>query len=157
QVQGVTHVGSLGCLVTDGESTFILTNRHVCGDPGNQVFSNIKGAGVRVGVSAGGGITKLPFDQVYDGWPGTRAFVNIDAGLIKVDDISQFTTQIYGLGELQQPLDLNPDTISTALIGAPVAAFGAASGALRGQILGLFYRYKSMGGFDYVCDFLIGS
>lgn len=157
EVQGVKHVGSVGCLVTDGEATYVLTNRHVCGEPGNEVFTKVKGKSIRVGISARSGITKMKFDKVYDGWPGTRAFVNIDAGLVRVDDIGQFTTQIYGLGELEEPLDLNPDTISTGLIGANVAAFGAASGNLRGQIIGLFYRYKSMGGFDYVADFLIGS
>ena len=37
-------------------------------------------------------------------------------------------------------------------------AFGCASGRrLLGAIAALFYRYKSVGGLEYVADFLIGS
>lgn len=36
-------------------------------------------------------------------------------------------------------------------------AFGCASGEMIGKIDALFYRYKSIGGFDYVSDLLIGQ
>ena len=42
------------------------------------------------------------------------------------------------------------------LIGCPVRAFGAASREMHGEIAALFYRFKSVGGFEYVSDFLIG-
>ena len=35
-------------------------------------------------------------------------------------------------------------------------AHGAASGDLAGEIHALFYRYRSLGGFDYIADLLIG-
>ena len=41
------------------------------------------------------------------------------------------------------------------MIGENVRAFGAASGELRGTIGALFYRYSTMGGTDYLTDFLI--
>ena len=34
---------------------------------------------------------------------------------------------------------------------------GCASGRLLGKLSALFYRYKSVGGLEYVADFLIGS
>ena len=41
------------------------------------------------------------------------------------------------------------------LINAEVLAYGAASGQLRGQIAALFYRHRSIGGYDDITDFLI--
>jgi hypothetical protein len=80
----------------------------------------------------------------------------IDAGLIELTDINDWTAQVYGIGEIGKPLDLNTSNISLNLIGCPVRAFGGASGEMKGHIQALFYRYKSIGGFDYVADFLIG-
>ena len=48
-------------------------------------------------------------------------------------------------------------SISLDLINCPVRAFGCASGEMLGKIDALFYRYKSIGGFDYVSDLLIGQ
>src|SRR5262249_12710596 len=53
------------------------------------------------------------------------------------------------------PLDLNVDNITVDLIDCPVRAFGGASGPLSGTIAALFYRYKSIGGTDYISDLLI--
>ena len=41
------------------------------------------------------------------------------------------------------------------LIDRPVVAMGAASGLLQATVKAMFYRYRSVGGFDYVSDFLI--
>ena len=84
------------------------------------------------------------------------SYSTIDAGLIKLDDITQWTSQIYGIGNIGEPIDLNINTISLYLIGYPVRAHGGASGEMLGEIQALFYRYKSIGGFDYVSDLLIG-
>jgi hypothetical protein len=51
-------------------------------------------------------------------------------------------------------VDINPDTLSLDLIGAPVKAFGGASALIEGEIQALLYRYSALGGFDYVTDFL---
>lgn len=154
-VQGRRRVGSVGCLVTDGHNTFALTNRHVTGDEGAPVTTVLAGHEVVVGSASSQMLGKRRFDQVYDPWPGRRVYVNLDVGLVKVNDLSQWTTQVLGLGTLSGPVDLHPDTISLALIDQRVEAFGAVSGPLSGRIAALFYRYQEIGGFEYVSDVLI--
>ncbi len=154
-VQGASRVGSVGCLVTDGHRTFVLTNRHVTGDEGDVVFSLLGGKEVRVGTASPHILGKKRFVEIYEPWPGERVFVNLDVGLVRIDDVSMFTTQVLGLGPLGPPIDLNPDTISLDLIEKPVRAFGAASGPLSGRVCALFFRYHAIGGFEYVSDLLI--
>jgi hypothetical protein len=157
EVQGRTHLGSVGCLVTDGSSMFALTNRHVTGEAGREIGSVLEGEPVRVGVSDANQAGKKPFSTVYPGWPGANVQSNIDAGLVRMDDVSRWTTQVVGLGPLDLPADLTTDSITLDLIGCKVRAFGGASGLLLGQIDALFYRYKSVGGTDYMADLVIGS
>ena len=52
--------------------------------------------------------------------------------------------------------DFSVDNLSLALIGCHVRGYGAASGVMLGEIHGLFYRYKSQGGFEYVADLFVG-
>src|SRR3712207_8829948 len=51
---------------------------------------------------------------------------------------------------------LLPYTTLFRSVGCPVRAFGAASGEMVGEVSALFYRYKSIGGFEYISDLLIG-
>jgi len=155
-VQGEERIGSLGCLVTDGHTVFALTNRHVAGPANQEVFTLVRSQRQTSGVSDEKSSGKLAFNDAYPGWQQTRTYVNIDAGLIKAKDLQRWTAQVYGIGELDLPIDLNVNTLSLDLIGCPVKAFGGVSGELRGTIQALFYRYKSVGGFDYIADFLIG-
>ncbi|WP_375773183.1 hypothetical protein NR798_20590 [Archangium gephyra] len=155
-VQGRQHLGTFGCLVTDGDSVHALTNRHVVGEPDREVHTLVQGKRHRVGLSQARQVGKLPFSQVYPGWPGSRTYSNLDAGLVRLDDVSGWTAQVFGMGELGPLVDLNCDTLSLDLIGCFVRAFGGASGTLEGEIHGLFYRYQSLGGFDYVADLMIG-
>jgi hypothetical protein len=162
EVQGQQHIGSIGCLVTDGDSVYALTNRHVTGEENRDVFSFIGGKKIKVGVSSRSrlddraALGKRLFKDVYRGWPGERSYVNLDAGLIRVNDLEYWTSQVYGIGEIGDPVDLNTDTLTLDLIGCPVRAFGAASGEMVGEVSALFYRYKSIGGFEYISDLLIG-
>jgi hypothetical protein len=160
-VQGQRHVASIGCLVTDGDSIYGLTNKHVVGEliPGENprvVSTYINGKEIPVGVAHYRHIGKKPFVDIFKGWPGTRVFSTLDAGLVRIADVNYWTAQVFGLGELGEPVDLHTDSISLDLIGCPVRAFGAASGEMVGEIQALFYRYKAVGGFDYVSDLLIG-
>ncbi len=163
EVQNRQHVGSLGCLVSDGDSVYALTNRHVTGIRrpeeliGRDIFTMMNGKRQKIGETDVKQIGKKPFADVYPGWPGARAFSTIDAGLIRVSDINYWTAQVFGVGELGELADLNVDTISLDLIGCPVRAFGGASGELVGEIKALFYRYRSVGGFDYISDLMIGE
>ena len=160
--QGQQHVGSVGCLVTDGDSVYALTNRHVTGEEGQEVFSFVGGKRVRIGVSSKSrlderaALGKRLFKDVYRGWPGERSYVNLDAGLVRLDDTEYWTSQVFGIGEVGDPVDLNTDTLSLDLVGCPVRAFGAASGEMVGEVSALFYRYKAIGGFEYISDLLIG-
>ena len=158
-VQGTEHIGSVGCLVTDGARLYALSNQHVVGEADSEVFAVIKGRRSRLGVSAPPPrqIRKRPFTDVYPGLGGANTVVNLDVGLVDVDDAGQWTSRIFGLGRLG-PL-FNFDAVSASLdwVGCKLVAHGAASGRLEGAIKALFYRYRTVGGTDYVSDFLIGS
>ncbi|GHO69914.1 hypothetical protein KSC_088060 [Ktedonobacter sp. SOSP1-52] len=155
--QGHEHIGSAGCLVTDGNNIYVLTNQHVSGEPGNTVYTISNGQRQAIGQAITNQLRKRGFAEVYPDWSGTNAYLNLDAGLIRIEDLSKWTAQIFGLGELGAPVNLNPENISLDLIGLPVCAHGAASGKMYGEVQALFYRYCSMGGFDYVSELLIGS
>lgn len=156
------RAGSLGCLVTDGANVFGLTNRHVTGVLDDEIFTFVNGERVVVGNCDAKHATKVELDKAFPGfnvakgWNAPVTFTNVDAGLIDIDDVNGWTAQVYGIGEVGELYDLSADTLSVDLVGRPVCAFGAASGHLRGEIHGLFYRYKTVGGFGYVSDLLIG-
>ena len=156
RVQEEEHVASVGCMVTDGHEVYALTNRHVAGRPGEELFSKIGGESVRVGVSSDKQLTRKKFSEVYPDFPDRHMFVNLDVGLVRVDDLTRWTAQVYGIGQMGKLADLSADNISLRLVDAHVRAFGAASGPMRGKIKALFYRYKSVGGAEYCSDFLIG-
>jgi hypothetical protein len=155
-VQGQMHVGSLGCLVTDGDSTFGLTNAHVAGEKDREVLTLIRGERQRVGASHARQTGRIPFSTAYPGWSAGSSQLNVDAGLIRMDELSTCTAQVFGIGAIGPLVDLNVNTMSLDIIGCPVKAFGGASGELTGQVQALFYRYRSVGGVDYIADMLIG-
>ena len=100
-------------------------------------------------------VSRLPFTDVYPTFSGKHAYLNLDVGLVEVSDARDWTTSVYGLGQPGSLADLNEQNLGLQLIDFPVSAFGSASGQLDGQIKALFYRYKSVGGYDYVADLLI--
>lgn len=155
-VQGQEHVASVACLTTDGHKIYALTNRHVAGEAGTRIQAIIGRNKVDVGTAAPAQITRRLFTEIYPGWPGENVYVDLDVGLIDIDDVNGWTTQVYGVGEIGELADLDVSNISLNLIGLPVRAFGAASGDMRGEICALFYRFKAVGGFEYVADALVG-
>jgi hypothetical protein len=155
-VQEKEYVASVGCLVTDGHKVFALTNRHVCGEAGEILYTIRGGNKVRIGRSSPHQITRKAFTEVYPGWAGRDTYVNMDAGLIDIDDVNSWTSQVYGVGAFEKVMDLSNESISLKLIGSPLRAYGCASHDMRGEIIALFHRYKSEGGCEYVSDFLIG-
>jgi hypothetical protein len=155
-VQGQEHIASIGCLVTDGHKTYALTNRHVAGAPGSVIYSLLRRNKVVIGSSATGQLSRMLFDEVYPGWPGKNVYVDLDVGLIDIDNLDDWTTQVYGVGEIGPLADLNVTNISLRLVGVRVRAHGAASGEMRGEICALFYRFQSVAGFEYVADALVG-
>jgi hypothetical protein len=156
EVQGQSHVATIACLVGDGHKVYALTNRHVVGDAGEVVYAKLGGKQIRIGVSSGKQLTRLPFAELYPGWPGRDTFVNLDIGMVEVDDLDLWTAKIRDIGTMEPMADFAVDNLSLSLIGCHVRGHGAASGVMLGEIHGLFYRYKSQGGFEYVADLFIG-
>jgi hypothetical protein len=155
-VQGEEHMASIGCLVTDGHTTYAVTNRHVTGSPGETLYTFVNGERRAIGVSSTRQVGRLPFAEVYEDWPGQNMYVNADVGLIEVTDKTMWTPQVYSIGVVDRLADLSIENISLQLVKARVRAYGCASGELYGRIWALFYRYKSIGGFEYVSDLFIG-
>jgi hypothetical protein len=154
-VQGQQHIGSIGCLVTDGDLTYALTNRHVTGAPGRELFTRFSGKDRRIGVSDPNQVGLEDFVKMYMGWAGENVQLHLDAGLIHIDDLADWTTQVAGMGPLGEWLDITKDSLTLEMIDQDVRAFGAASGYLSGRIAALFYRYSTAGGTDFVTEFLI--
>ncbi len=155
RTQGVDHVASVGGLVTDGHTVYALTSRHVAGPEGSPVATLLRGRRVTVGTSASKQLTRRPLPEVYPDFPARRTYLTLDAGLVEMTDLDRWTSQIYGLPPLGALADLSERNIGTRLVDAHVVAFGAASGRLDGRIVALFYRHRSIGGYDEVTDLLI--
>jgi hypothetical protein len=156
KVQGQEFVATVGCLVSDGHKVFALTNRHVTGDSGETVWSQLGGVQERVGLSAAKQLTRLPITSIYPNFAIQDTYVNLDIGLIEIDDVSRWTTKVPGIGVPGPMADFSGANLSLSLVGCHVRGVGAASGVMLGEIQGLFYRYKTSGGFEYVSDLFIG-
>ncbi|RFM28310.1 Nal1-like putative serine protease [Deminuibacter soli] len=155
--QGEKRIASVGCVVSDGNTYYALSNKHVVGKPGTPVYSVFRGIEKRIGVSSGITLGKSRFSALYPGWISESMLINNDVGLIEIDDINSWKTAIYSIGTLGELEDLNTNNFSLSLINRKVKAYGAVSGGIKGEIVGLFYRYQSIGGIEYVSDFLLGG
>lgn len=155
--QGVDHFGTIACLVTREGSYYALTNRHVAGLGGEKIRAFARGDYHRIGVSAGITSGELSVSDAFPAWPGERTLLTLDAGLIRIDDISEWTSQAFGIGEIGEPFDATECTVTLDLIGCPLRAYGGTSGVLEGEIRALFFRYHSLGGVDKATDLLIGA
>ncbi len=154
--QGLPRLATAGCIVKDGERYYVLTNKHAIGKPGTEICAFKSYQQVVIGRTAEKGITRMPVKDVYPGFASSKQYMQLDVGLIEVEDITEWQTKVIQVGEVQTILDLYDNNINLKLIGQKVVGHGAVSGLLRGEIQGLFYRYKAMGGYEYLSDFLIG-
>jgi hypothetical protein len=155
--QGMRRMGTAACMVTDGSDFYLLTNTHLAGQSGRPVRTVLRGIPQLVGTTNGTrNLTEKTFSDIYPELPGRDSVVNIDAAVIRMEDATAWDARA-----LPQPLgqvaDFSAETASLSWIGRPVVGQGAASGQMKGEIKALFYRYKSIGGRDYVADFVIGS
>lgn len=155
--QGEKRVATLGCLVSDGHTVYALSNKHVTGDAAQIIYSRRRGAERRIGKASGRVLGKKPFTELYPGWSGSNVLVNNDVGLIEIDSVKDWKTEILQIGEIGRLFDLSTQNLSLELIGKRVAGHGAISGTMEGEIFGLFFRYRSIGGKEYVSDYLIGG
>lgn len=155
QSQGERRIASVGCLVSDGNKVYALTNKHVAGKEGTEIFTLLNGIETRIGVSSHKQLGRGKFMEMYPGFVGKNLVVNQDVGLIEVDDLAMWKTEVLGFGQVNELKDLNTFNISLELITKKVFAFGAVSKNMEGEIAGLFYRYKAVGGTEYIADYLI--
>ena len=139
------------------ELIYAMTSRHVTGEAGEVLFTVAGGKQVRLGRTAAKQLGRIDFERAYESLTGKNITINLDVGLIALEDQRLWNASIYGIGSIGPLADLSVYNLSLNLIGAPVRAHGAASGVLEGRIAALFYRYKSVGGLEYVADFLIGG
>jgi hypothetical protein len=156
RVQGQEHVATVACLVRDGHKVYALTNRHVTGEDGEVLYSRRRGLVECVGTSAARQLTRIPFMDLYPGFVGKSVYVNLDIGLIDIENLDDWTADIEGISPIGPMADLSVQNLSLGLIGCHVRGRGCGGGLMLGEIHALFYRYKSMGGFDYIADFFIG-
>jgi hypothetical protein len=154
--QGMNRVGTAGAIVRDGERYYAMTNRHVVGAPGTPIEALQVHRRQRIGAGAELGLTRENFADVYPHFQSTGQRLLMDVGLVVVDDITQWKTEVPGIAPIGPVLDLYDNSLSLKLITMKVVGQSAISGLIRGEIHGLFYRYKAMGGSEYVSDFLIG-
>jgi hypothetical protein len=154
--QGQTNLGTFACLVRKGGTYYALTNRHVAGGDGEVVRARIRGDYVEVGTATNIAIDRLAMSDVFPDWAGPRIFLTGDAGLVRIVDINDWTSQAFGIGEIGDVFDATRNSVTLDLIDCPVRGFGGSSGVAEGCIRALFYRYQSLGGFEYATDVLIG-
>ena len=154
--QGMERVGSAGALVRDASRYYVLTNRHVAGAPGTPIHGLRGNSEPRIGEAADIGLTRQAFSDIYPHFPPTNDRLLMDVGLVTLDDIRDWKTAFPGIAPVGPILDLYDNSLDLSLIGARVVGHGGVTGAIEGEIQGLFYRFKAMGGSDYLSDFLIG-
>ncbi len=156
-VQNSSHFATVACLVSDGHKAYALTNRHVTGEPGEELSSQLGGRSQPIGVSSSRQVMRVPFTDVYPTWPGKSVYVNMDAGLIDIKDVNAWTAKLQDGSVMGSMVDLSAANFPMSLLGRYVRGYGAASNRwISGEIQALFYRYKSKGGFEYIADFFIG-
>lgn len=154
--QGMQSLGTISCLVTKEGSYYALTNRHVAGGDGEIVKASVRGQYQPVGTTSNIAIDRQLMSSVFPRWPGDHVYLTMDAGLIRIDNINDWTAQVFGMGEIGEIFDATEYTVTLDLIGLPVMAFGAATGHSKGQIAALFFRYASVSSYEYVTDVLVG-
>jgi hypothetical protein len=154
--QGEQAMGTIACLVRKSGSYYALTNRHVSGGDGEIVQAFIRGNKPQIGRTSDVAVDRKPFSDIFPSWGNRETLLTLDAGLIKIDDIRDWTSQAFGIGEIGEVFNATDATVTLDLISCPVRAFGGFSGSSLGEIKALFFRYESNGTFEYATDVLIG-
>jgi hypothetical protein len=154
--QGLERIATAGCIVRDGERYYLMTNRHALGKAGTEIKALTPHRRSAIGVTHELGLTREDFSDVYPHFVSSGQYLLMDVGLVDLDDITQWKTSFPGIGEVEPVLDLYDNNLTLNLIGLKVVGESAVTGRIRGEIQALFYRFKSMGGSEYLSDFLIG-
>src|SRR5689334_1575426 len=129
--QGLTRLGTAGAIVRDGERYYVLTNRHVVGSPGTKITALQTHREVAVGTTAEKSETREDFAKVYPHLPSADQRLLMDIGLVEVDDILQWKTEVPGIAPIGPVLDFYDNSISLNLITLKVVGQSAISGLIR--------------------------
>jgi len=156
QHQGEDSVGTFGCLVQKGGSYYVLTNRHVAGGDGEIVRAYIRDQYEPIGKTSNLAVDRETMEAIFPAWGGSHTLLTLDAGLIRINNINDWTSQAFGIGEIGEVVDATEQSVTLDLIGCPVRAFGGATGVTEGEIRALFFRYESVAGYEHATDVLIG-
>jgi hypothetical protein len=154
--QGEQATGTFACLVRKGGSYYALTNRHVSGGDGESVKAYIRGTYEPVGTTSDIAVERAPMSSIFPRWGQQSTLLTLDAGLVRINDINDWTSQAFGIGEIGEIFDATDYSLTLDIITCPVRAFGGTSGVIEGEVRALFFRYESLGGFEYTTDVLIG-
>jgi hypothetical protein len=156
--QGIEHVGTFGCVVFKNGTYYALTSSHVAGTLGEEIRAYTHGEYHRVGLGAGIGVDRVLMSDIFARWPaGKKTYLNLDAGVVRIDNFDDWTSQAFGVGEVGEIFNATEHSITLDLIDCPVRAFGGTSGVLEGAIRALFFRYETLGDYDHATDVLIGA
>jgi hypothetical protein len=165
------RVATIACVVTNGHTYYALTNLHATGEKGQVISTKMGRELTPIGVSTGDSLGKIDFSKLYPGWSSQNMKVNCDVGLIRINDLNFWKTDILGIREFDEVYDLNTFNLDLGLIAehmvlknkiqdspnGKVLGYGARSGLMKGEIKALFYRHKTIGGVEYVSDFMISG
>jgi hypothetical protein len=131
--------------VGKGGSYYALTNRHVAGGDGEIVKAYVRGEYEPVGITSNIAVDREPMSSVFPLWGERSTLISLDAGLIEIDDIGEWTSQAFGIGENGEIFDATEHSITLDIIGCPVRAFGGTTGVIEGEVRALFFRYETVG------------
>ena len=70
-----------------------------------------------MGICADLGATEIRMSAAFPAWPGDRTKLILDAGLVRIDDINDWTSQAFGIGEIGEIFDATENTVTLDLIG----------------------------------------
>src|SRR5262249_57848967 len=131
-------LGTFGCLVYKDGTYFALTNRHVSGMELDPISAFARGEYHVVGRTAPYGIQTISMTKAFPAWPDDSTQLRLDAGLVRIDRFDDWTSQVFGIGEVGPVFDATEQSITLDLIGCPVRAFGGVTGVVEGEIRALF-------------------
>ncbi|MEO6408429.1 MAG: hypothetical protein ABIO45_06700 [Burkholderiaceae bacterium] len=154
--QGVTRMGVASSIVADDAGAYVLTTGHVAGAADTEVYCVLRGRRKVVGVAAARSVAALPLSSVYPGFAGGGALIRLDARLVRIADVNNWTARAIGIGVMGEPIDLSADTLNLNLIGCPVFTELPGGRRVEGAVHGLFYRHAGLGGADTLTELLIG-
>jgi hypothetical protein len=154
--QGVQLLGTIGCLVYKDGTYYALTNRHVAGAESGEIRAYVRGEYHVIGKTAEVGIQHISMSKAFPQWPDESTVLRLDAGLVRIDRFDDWTSQVFGIGEIGPSFDATEQSITLDLIGCPLRAFGGTTGVLEGEIRALFFRYEVQSGMQHATDLLIG-